>query len=432
MALPLMLTNAINSVYSLTDTFWVGRIDELQVGAVSLVSPIVQFGNAFAMGLAASATALVARRLGQDKREDASHVATLIFEICLIMGVTIAAVCIIFAKPILAWLETPEEIYTSTYSYFIGISFDFLFIFILNVYQAIRQANGDSKTGVYFNSAAGIINIILDPVLMFGLDWGLFGAAMATTLSKAIVSPFAVHSLLTDEKCTKVDFKKYKFDFAMVKEIIFVAIPSSVGTGLSSLGFAFINKYVVSYGAVALSAYGLASKIVTITYIPIYGTGAAVTPFIGYYIGECSYDKLRRTYREALKLMMVVSIGATVFGFLTTRFWIKVFVAEASAELTALATEATYYQVATNFFMGWFSICSAVFNGSGQTRLTLVLQAGRLWLIRIPIIWFFMNFTSIGITGVWWAMNISNILISLLGHAYIELVYYPQMKKRLA
>ena len=131
MAFPLMVLSVINSLYSIVDTFWVGRLGELHVGAVSLISPIMSCGSAFAAGLSAAAMALIAMSIGANNKERSNSIATHIMKLCIILGLGIGVACVFFAKPILNWLETPLDIYNESYMYLMGIALDFLFLFIL-------------------------------------------------------------------------------------------------------------------------------------------------------------------------------------------------------------------------------------------------------------------------------------------------------------
>lgn len=415
LAFPLMLLNVINSLYSIVDTFWVGRIGELYVGAVSLISPIMDCGSAFATGLSAAAMALIAISVGAGDNKRANSIATHLLKLCIVLGIGIGVVCVVFARPILDWLETPADIYNEAYRYLLGISLDFLFLFILNLFQAIRQSNGDSKSGVKINALASVINIILDPVLIFGCNLGVLGAALATMLSKMFVTPIAIYILLNEKESTCVNFSQYHLDFQVLEKIIIVAIPASIGSFLSSFGFVMMNKSIVAYGSIAISAYGIGNRISGLSYIPLNSLGGALTPYIGQNLGAKNEKRARESFWVAMKLAVVISIIITIIGFMTAKYCVLLFVNHASAELLAMACEYAYYSIGTAIFMGWFNNLSAVFNGSGHTKYSLFLSTFRLWGLRIPMIYAFGAYTSLGPTGIWWAMVLSNIVTCIIG-----------------
>lgn len=415
LALPLMVLNIINSFYSIVDTFWVGRISELSVGAVSLISPIMSCGAAFASGLSAAAMSLIAISIGAGDQEKANNIATQLIKMCIVLGLGIGLCCVVFARPILNWLETPQDIYDQAYWYLMGIALDFLFLFILNIFQAIRQCSGDSKTGVKINAMAAFLNMILDPILMFGLNLGILGAALATTISKMIVTPIVLYILINENTLTRISFKKYSTSFSILKQIISVGIPASVGSFLSSFGFVMMNKSIVSYGSIAMAAYGIGSKIANLSYIPLDSLGGSLTPFIGQNLGANNEERTRECFRKAMIMSVVTSILITIAGFISTKYCVVLFVRDASQELIAMSCEYAYYCIGTAIFMGWFNNLSAVFNGSGKTKYTLFLGTFRLWGLRLPMIALFGMFTNLGPTGIWWSMVLSNFVTCLIG-----------------
>ena len=427
LAVPLMFLNLINSLYNVVDTYFVGQIGELQVGAVSLVSPIMGCGNAFSAGLCAAGIAMIARSLGQKDREKANEIATHLIALCLFLGLLTGGLCILFSDQILNWLDTPAEIAADTSAYFLGISFDFLFLFILSIFQAIRQSDGDTRTGVRLNAVASLINVILDPLLIFGLHMGTLGAALATVLSKAIVTPFALHMLFNDTRSVTISFKKYRLSVKQMINIIRIAIPASLGNFLSAFGFVIMAKSIVSYGSVALSAYGIGNKIASVYYIPVNGIGTALTTFIGQALGANEEKTARQCYRTAMKLVAVIAAAVTVLGLLSARFLISFSIRDASAQLMQLGLEYTYYSVFTSFFMGWYMNCCGVFNGSGNTSVTMFLSTFRLWGLRIPMITLFRLFTPLGPTGIWMSMVLSNLVICIIGHLLYR--FYPWTAK---
>ena len=427
LATPLMFLNLINTIYSIVDTYFVGQIGELQVGAISLVTPIMNCGVAFSGGLCAAGIAMISRSIGANDKDKANNIATHLILLCLVLGIGIGVICLCFANDILKWLDTPLDIYQDTYGYFIGISFDYLFLFILSVFQCIRQSNGDSKTGVKLNSISAILNVILDPIFIFGLNLGTLGAALATVLSKAIMTPIAIKILLTDFEYTTISFKKYKPNLALLYKIIKVAVPASLGQFLSSFGFVMMSKNIVAYGSIAMSAYGIGTKISSIFYIPVNGVGGALSTFIGQSLGANENKRAHDCFKEAMKVMSLIAVVVTIVGISLAKYIILIFIKNASDLLLAMALEYAIYSILTSFCMGWFQNLSGVFDGSGNTSITMVLSIMRLWAIRIPMIYLFGKYTNLGPTGIWLSMVLSNAMICIIG----QVIYfvYPWDRK---
>ena len=417
LALPLMFLSLVNSLYNIVDTFWIGKMGELQVGAVALIGPIMGCGSAFITGLSAAGISKISMSLGERNQEKANRYASHLFIISIVFGLLIGIVCNVFAHPILQWLETPSDIYNDTYAYLFGISFDFIFLFILNIFQTIRQAGGDSKTAVIMNAIAAVLNMILDPIFIFVLDMGVLGAALATVISKIIVIPFVIYILFNDTNYVTCSFNK-SLSFGIFREIITVGIPASLAQFLSSFGFVLMNKSIVAYGSIAISAYGLGNKVTDLFYIPIYAFGGALAPFIGQNIGAKNTERAKECYKQATILTLFTSIIVMILGFLTAKYLVLFFVSNASQELMDLTIEYCFYVTMTIFFMGWFQNIHGVFSGAGKTKLILYLSTFRLWGLRLPMIYIFYNFTNLGPTGIWWSMVISNLITCIVGQYF--------------
>lgn len=411
MALPLFVLNLVNSLYNIIDTFWVGQISELQVGAVSLVAPIMWCAYSVAMGLSAAAIALISTKIGANQKEDACRFATSIIRFAIVFALLLSVGTIAFLHPILDWLNTPAEIYDDSYWYLFGISFDYAGLLLLNLYMAVRQSAGDSRSGVQLNTCASILNVVLDPIFIFGFHLGILGAAVATVLSKLVVAPIAWKRLHNIEFPVYIDFRKYPFHMQDGKQILTLCLPAASGQLLENFGFVIMNKYIVAYGAVAMSAYGVGARMVGLANIPAISISTVLATFVGQNLGAENPQRARRSFHKAILLSTTCSILLTVLGiFLVTPF-IHIFVPNASTELIELAKEYVCYALLSGIFMGWYvTLNDGVFNGSGHTNYTFILSMLRLWGFRIPMILLFERYTSFGITGIWLAMLLSNIM----------------------
>lgn len=417
LAFPLMILNLVNSLYNIVDTFWIGKMGELQVGAVSLIGPIMGCGSALVIGLSAAGISCISKAIGREQKEAANEYATHLVVIAILFGVLIGAICMLGAHPLLAWLQTPEDIYQDAYVYLMGISFDFLFLFLLNIFQTIRQADGDAKTAVSLNALAAILNMVLDPIFIFVLNLGVLGAAMATVISKVLVMPFVFYLLFCDHDHVTCS-RKNSFKGSIFKELIMIGIPASLAQFLTSFGFVLMNKSIVAYGSIAMSAYGLGNRITDLYYIPVNAFGGALAPFVGQNLGAKNIERAKNSYHEAMILTALCSAVVMLIGFVASKYLVYFFVNNASEELMRLTLEYCMYVTMTIFFMGWFQNIHGVFSGAGHTKLILVLSTFRLWGLRIPMIYLFYHFTQLGPTGIWWSMVLSNLITCLLSEYF--------------
>lgn len=415
MAVPLFVLNLVNSLYNIIDTFWVGQLGELQVGAVSLVGPIMWCAQSVAMGLSAAAIALLSTRLGANQKEDACRFATALLYFAIGFAIVLSMGTLLLLHPILSWLDTPKEIYDASYQYLFGISFDYIGLLMLNLYMAMRQSAGDSQSGVKLNMCASLLNAVLDPIFIFVFHFGILGAAIATVVSKLVMVPVACRRLHDKAFPVHIDFRKYPFRPADGKIILKLCIPAASGQFLENLGFVIMNKYIVYYGAVAISAYGVGAKMVTLAYIPVMSIGAVLATFVGQNLGAGNTERARKAFHTAMKLSTLFSCALTIIGMLVITPFIHLFVPNASTQLMELTQEYAFFALLCGVFMGWYiNLNDGVFNGSGHTNYTFILSMMRLWAFRIPMILLFHRFTSLGITGIWLAMLLSNIFECIL------------------
>lgn len=422
LALPLMFLNLINTLYGIVDTYFVGKIGELQVGAVSLITPITSCGAAFATGLSAAGISMIARSLGSNNKEKANDIITHLIIIAVLLGIVITAFSLIFTNNILSWLKTPSDIYEDTKGYLVGISLDYVFLFILTIFHAVRQADGDSKTGSIVNIVASILNAILDPIFIFTFNFGTFGAAIATVLSKAIMCPFAIYSLIKSDS-VKLVLNNFKLKLSLMLSILKVSLPASLGQFLSSFGFVLMSKEIVSYGSIVMSAYGIGSHISAIFYIPVNGIGTALSTFIAQNLGAKNIDRSHECYSKAMLLSVIISIIVMIVGIPSAKYFVLLFVNNASDRLLALSLEYARFSIGTSIFMGWFNNLCGVFNGSTNTKIAMVLSAARILIIRMPIVYLLARFTNLEYTGIWCSMILSNLITCIIGQ--IEYKAYP-------
>lgn len=418
MAVPLFVLNLVNSLYNIIDTFWVGQLGELQVGAVSLVGPIMWCAQSVAMGLSAAAIALLSTRLGANQKGDACRFATALLYFAIGFAIVLSIGTLLLLHPILSWLDTPKEIYDASYQYLFGISFDYIGLLMLNLYMAMRQSAGDSRSGVKLNMCASLLNAIMDPIFIFVFHFGILGAAIATVVSKLVMVPIAWRRLHDKAFPVHIDFQAYPFHAADGKIILKLCIPAASGQFLENLGFVIMNKYIVYYGAVAISAYGVGAKMVTLAYIPVMSIGAVLATFVGQNLGAGNTERARKAFHTAMKLSTLFSSTLTIIGMLVITPFIHLFVPNASTQLMELTQEYAFFALLCGVFMGWYiNLNDGVFNGSGHTNYTFILSMMRLWAFRIPMILLFHRFTSLGITGIWLAMLLSNIFECILAQA---------------
>lgn len=428
LAIPLFFLNLLNSLYGVVDTYFVGKIGELAVGSISLVTPIMWCALSVAMGLSAGATAIISSYFGANDKEKVNQYASLILYITFVFALLFTIITFVFSKQILMYLKAPEEIYDNAYDYLRIVAFDFFGLFMMNIYMAIRQACGDSKSGVIVSSIASILNVILDPIFIYGAHLGVAGAAIATVLSKICILPIIFASLLKDHNGIQISFTKYKINLQDILHILKLSIPGAFGQFLEALGFVLLNRYIVSYGAIAITAYGISDKMTTLYNIPIMSFSNVLPTFIGQNLGANQIDRAKKSYRTTLWITVLLSIVLMILGTWIMRSFILAFVPNASESLIYTSSKFIFLNLIMGPFTIWYFNLCGVFNGAGHTNISFFLSILRLWGTRLPMVYLFTKYTTWGLDGILIAMLVSNFLVGSL--AQILYAVYPWTKSK--
>jgi len=294
---------------------------------------------------------------------------------------------------------------------------DMPFMFLFFNFNSIMNAEGNTVFPTVLSAISAVLNMILDPIFIFTFNMGIAGAAIATLLSKAVLAIAGVYVLMRRSSKVRPSFKKFKFDVEIIKKIISVALPSSIGQSGSALGFMALNVFIVSYGTATLAAFAMVNRITSLVSQPAMGIGAALTSIIGQNLGCSQLERAKEAFVKAIKL----TIGFSALGLIILLAFDKEiigFFMQSKDDMMVISEGITYLQyIAWSMpLMGIFSVLQGVFQGSGHTRYSMEMEVGRLWLVRLPMILLFKNFTNIGSVGIWFSMSFSNLIICIFGY----------------
>ena len=412
LAIPIMLNNLIQSLYNLGDAFWVSRIGDVQVAAVNFVWPISFFTISFATGIAVAGAAMISQYIGANKITDANETAQQLYLFALLFGI-ISCLAGMFLTPYIVALMGARDLLLSESIVYLRILFlQIPFLFMMNIFLSINQAQGDTVTPTILNASSAILNIVLDPIFIFAFDMGISGAAWATVLSMVPFSLFGIYRLAKGLNYIKITPYKLRFIGQKMKMLIRIGIPSSLGSSGVAFGFIILFGFVVQYGDSAVAALGIGNRLNSLAFMPAVGVGAALTTITGQNLGANQIERVEKAYKLSVLL-------ALLFLFMTsTILWIF------APKLVAIFSNTdeviqngTFYLRAlamTTWSISFFNCTLGLLNGSGHTLHSMFLDASRLWLIRIPLIVILGNMTTLGATAVWIAVSTSNLVAAVV------------------
>jgi putative MATE family efflux protein len=413
LSLPLMLSNLIQTVYSLTDTYFVSMIGDEPVAAVGFVWPMIFMYMALGLGVSLGARGIISQRIGSGDNDGAAQASGQTISFMVIVSLVLSVLGIIFVPYILKLMGGTGTILTDGTSYSRIIIMGMPLMYTFFAYQTITQSEGNMMTPMYVLIFSIVLNIILDPIFILVLGWGVNGAALATTISRfAALGPVIYIIFKNKNSCFSRSLKYLKMHKETIVEILRIGMPSGVGRVTSAIGFMVMNGFIISYGTYVMTAFVIGNRITSLVMMPVMGIGSAITTIIGQNIGAQNIERAK----SALKKTLVVAIGFSVIGvtilfFLKTQF-IGLFTS--TPEVIKSAINYTNVVMLSLPLMAVFQSLSGFFIGTKHTMMSMTGDLVRLWGIRIPLILLFKFVFHMDEYAIWWPMLLSNFLADSL------------------
>ena len=416
LALPIMLNNFIQTLFNLADAYYVGQLGYVEFAATAFVWPVNFLFISIGIGISIAGTSILSQCIGAEKYDEANKVSSQLIVVSCIISVIFAIVGY-FATPLIVSLMGATGDLAKFGSIYLQITFlDTPFMFFYFSFNAIMNSQGDTIKPTILSGICALLNIILDPIFIFTLNMGVAGAAIATLISKAILAILGGFILVKYSSIIRPSIKNFKFDKEIVKQLIRIGLPSTIGQSGSSLGFLVLNSFILSYGSITMAAFGMVNRITSLVMQPAMGIGAAMTAIVGQNLGNSQIDRVKEAFKKSMSLSLYMSITGCVlllvFDNQIINFFIK---AEENPEVISQGITYLKYIAYSMPLMGIFSILQGIFQGSGHTKYSMAMEIGRLWIVRIPLILMVKHLTTAGETGIWFSMSFSNLLVCIFG-----------------
>lgn len=414
LAVPIVANNFIQTMYNLADTFWLGKMGDANQAAITIVSPVQSIIVNFGSGIVVAGSILISQYLGARKQEEAKKMASHVFVCSIIFSFICAVLCFIATPTIVNWLGAKDLVKSYANTYLSIVILDMPFLFMINVFQSVNQSQGNTVRPMLLNLFGVILNMILDPLFMFGFDLGIAGAALATVLAKVPCAMIAMISLMNKTNPIFVSIKKFKFNKNMVSSIVKLGIPTALGSSTMQFGFLLMGKSVVKYGTIATAAYGIGNKVNGLITLPANAMGSATATIVGLNIGAMQLDRADKAYRLSRNISVLFLF---VSGLILSRNSISqalVGIFSNSEEAIVLGAEFLSILSLYCWTNGIYNSTIGLFQGSGHTMITMAVDATRLWVFRFATLFICESVFHMGISSIWYSVVISNALSSLV------------------
>ena len=406
--------------FNIADTYFVGQLGLQELAAISFAFPIVLTIISLGVGLSMGSSSVISRSVGAEGHDKARQHTTSALTLAFVVGILVGLLGLATMDPLFTAMGAPKEM--------LPLIKDYMTIWYLSVPLVIvpMTANGCMRgvglatiPSMIMNLAA-LINVILDPLLIFGL-WGfprleMEGAALATSISRALTLVAAVWILHRRERLIDWSVGSLKEIWAGWKAVLHIALPTSATQIMTPLASAIITALVATYGASAVAGFGVAQRLEAFSLIPLFALSASISPFIGQNWGARFYDRVR----EAMRLSFIGSLICGACAALVLIFFGDLLVAVFNTDKDVIAA-GTLYLLTVPFSYGLLGIqlcASSAFNGQGKPTPALLLGAGRMFALYLPLAFLLSHF--FGLQGVFVSAAIANSAVGILGYVMVR------------
>ena len=423
LSLPMMLSMFLITMYNLADSIWVAGLGAEPLAALGYITPLFMILVGFGNGLGAGGNSLISRYIGAEDRQSANNAAIHNLILSFVVSIIISIIFLLFMKPLLNLMGASSVIsYAMDYGFIIFI-WTFAILMPPIVGGAFR-AEGDVKRATLPIALAAIINMVLDPILIYTLGMGIKGAAWATALGP-FISLLLMFYWIFVKKDTYLsyDFKDFHNELGIYKDILVVGIPASLEQLVLSVLTIFINfMLTLVSGPVAVAVYTAGWRIVNIGMLPAIGVGTAAISVAGVAYGSRKYENLRITARYAVKVALIASIiVCIILNIFANQIAFIFSYSESSAQLEPLI--ASFLQLMCLFilYVPFGASAGNVFQGVGKGTISFVLTSFREFIL-VLIFAYLLGFTfNMGEFGIYCGMLLGGGIGSLICYACIEL-----------
>lgn len=428
MSVPMMISMLVQALYNIVDSMFVARLNENALTAVSLAFPVQNLMIAVGTGTGVGVNALVSRSLGEKNTVYANKAANNGVYLSIFSAVAFALLSLFFGRFFFAvQTDDPQIIaYGTSYVYVIGIlSIGMFFQFIT---ERLLQSTGKTIYTMFTQGLGAIINIILDPIMIFGLlgfpRMEVAGAAVATVTGQIIAAGLGVWFNRTKNHELHISLRKYKVEKEVVKGIYSVGIPSIIMASIGSVMTFGVNKILMAFTSTAAAVFGVYFKLQSFVFMPVFGLNNGMVPIVAYNYGARKPDRIMKTMRLSIVYAVTIMVAGFAVFQLMPEALLSIF--DASEEMVEIGVPALRIISFSFLGAGFGIVSSSVFQALGHGMLSLIVSVLRQLIVILPAAWILARIG--GIHMVWWAFPIAEIFSALVCFLFVKKVYRNEIK----
>ena len=414
MALPVIISMLVQALYNVVDSMFVARINENALTAVSLVFPVQNLLIAVSAGTGVGINALLSRCLGAREFKRANAAALNGIFLAILSSLVFAVVGVLAADPFFTFQTTDPEIHKFGVQYMVVICALCVGIFMQITFERLLQSTGKTLFIMISQGTGAIINIIFDPILIFGLfgfpKMGVIGAAVATVAGQLCGMLLGLIFNLKFNHELHLSLKGFRPDLSIIKGIYVVGIPSIIMQAIGSVMTFGMNKILMQFTSTAAAVFGVYFKLNSFVFMPIFGLNNAMVPIVAYNYGARQKKRITHTVRlSIITAICFMLAGVACFLFIPGTL-LGIF--DASENMLSIGIPALRIICISFFFAGPSIILSSVFQALGNGLYSLWVSFARQIVIILPAAYLLAKFSGLG--AVWWSIPIAEAISLVL------------------
>ena len=423
MSLPIMISMLVQALYNVVDSIFVAQISENALTAVSLAFPVQNLMIAIAVGTGVGTNALLSRALGEKDFKKVNDLASNAVLLGVFSYVVFSILGLLFSKAYFRFQTNDAQIIEYGVAYLSIICIGSIGKFLQIVFERLLQSTGKTIYTMITQSTGAIINIILDPILIFGLfgmpRMGTAGAAIATVIGQIVAAILAIIFNLKVNKEIEINMKGFKPNLEIIKSIYAIGIPSIIMMSITSVTTYGLNNILKKFSSTAIAVLGVYFKLQSFIFMPVFGLTNGMVPIIAYNYGAREKERLI----ETIKLSMLYGLGIMTFGIVMIQLFPEKILAlfNASKNMLSIGVPALRIISLGYLFAGFSIVASSVYQALGNGVLSLTNAISRQLVVLLPAAYLLSLLGNVN--RIWWSFPIAEIMSLVLSIIFLRYIY---------
>lgn len=387
MGVPAIISMIVVVIYNMADTFFVGQThNDMMVAAVSLAAPIFTLMITIGTLIGSGGCSVISGALGCGEKKRAKHISSFCAYAAIDIGLLFMVILLIFTKPILMAIGATENTLDLATEYTRWIAVGSVFIIFSNTLSNVIRAEGSSKESMIGNLIGTIVNIVLDPIMILGMDMGVAGAAIATVIGNLCAFCYYLwYFKHNKDTVLSISPKDFAISDKIASSVLSIGIPGALGNLLMSISMIFMNLLLVGYGDNAIAAMGVSMKVAMIVVMLQMGLAQGVLPILSFNYGAKNYSRLKETIKKSVIVCLGLGVALTIICFVACRPIVSAFVT--GMEVIDLGVVMTKAVILSGPFIGIYYLCISIMQALERAIEPIIISLLRQGIIYVPMMY---------------------------------------------